>query len=180
MDRTWAWIYIKQQCIFSAQAKILLSEIQNSLKLALQYDFRILFGKRAIILQRFQSLVRNIFRDRFWNLANFSLALLIKVLLIKKSVITTATATTRLTSKNNTTTKTTTRTTAITTSTKTTTKQQKAKQNKTATKWAPCTLRTLVDLNRMIQRIFLQTWICLLLSFSYEPEIASNEAEQAS
>ena len=49
--------------------------------------FKMLVSKSAIIWQRFQSSVLNIFRDRFWKLANFSLALLIKVLLIKKACI---------------------------------------------------------------------------------------------
>ena len=46
--------------------------------------FKIVFGKRAIIWQRFQSSVLNIFRDRFWKFANYSPALIIKVLLRKK------------------------------------------------------------------------------------------------
>ena len=58
---------------------MLLSEIQNSLKLALPYPdkkvFKKLFGKRAIVWLRLQSSVLNIFRDRFWKLANFSLVI---------------------------------------------------------------------------------------------------------
>ena len=46
--------------------------------------FKMLFGMSTIVLQWSQGLVLIIFRDKFSKSSNFSLALLIKVLLIKQ------------------------------------------------------------------------------------------------
>ena len=86
------WMYkrffLLSMLSFGPGANVAFSEIQIFQKLGLPYLTKRclkLFGKRAIIWLRFQNSILNIFRDRFWKLANFSLALLIKVLLVKKA-----------------------------------------------------------------------------------------------